>query len=360
MLLLSGVWLLINGLSELLGRAVSVAVNRTPAILFAVAILSLFLLNQHRLQPWAWQSLLYAALIAIARTPKEVVFSARWLTASIYFYSAVSKFDYQFIYGLGGRLAEALTETIGIQSNVWLKVTALAMPIFELLIAVLLLATPKRRVGVLLAAVFHGALVLTLGPWGLNHHTGVLVWNIFFFLITASLFWPGFSPRQKFDAVTSDCLLRRSGVLILTAALVFYPLLPQVDHWLAWGLYSPNNSRCDLEVIRAKIDGDDDSAGGIVFERVDLGALSLQQLNVPLYPEARFQLGVATAIQRQQEFATGSRIKIRSRSDRFTGKRQSVTYRQDGGWSEEKQTFFWNWRPRSILIPEPLANTRVP
>ena len=341
-IILSTAWMLIRSIPTTLGHA---AVSETVAdratlrvaeYIFLSALLCLFLLNQHRLQPWAWQFFLYCALAALLRTPKEILFSARWLTASIYFYSAISKFDYQFIHGLGGRLAETLIESIGLEVAEGLNVIALAMPTFELLIAVALLIPRTRRMGVVLAAVFHSSLIATLGPWGLDHHMGVLVWNLFFFLLTATLFWPN-STNQKSIGVTKHRLLTS----VVSIVLVVYPILPHIDHWLAWGLYSPNNSRCDLEVIQENEDGE------FIFERFDMGGLSLRQLNVPLYPDARFQLGIAQAIQTQQELRR-SKIIIRSKSDRFTGERESLTFEENGQWGRTNKSFFFNSKPRSF------------
>ncbi len=338
MILLSSCsWLMVESLSTAFGAPYTSRLNRIPAIFFVAAMLAMFALNQQRLQPWAWQFFLYAALIVVAKNRADMVHCARWLTASIYFYSAIGKFDYQFIYGLGGQLAGVFAATAGIASGNWLNVAAFAMPVFELLVAVLLVFAPDHKTGVVLAAVFHGALIATLGPWGLDHHTGVLVWNLFFFLITAILFWP------LGRTATPATLFRiPPTVAILTVALTTYPLLPHVDHWLAWGLYSPNNSRCDLEVLQPNDDGE------IIWQRVDLGSLSLQQLGVPLYPEARFQLGVATALRKERDQENNSRIILRSKSNRLTGQRRSLNFEESESWHNIHRSFFFNWKPRTL------------
>ena len=301
----------------------------------AASILCLFLLNQHRLQPWAWQFFLYAVLLTLAKQSGQLIVSARWLTASVYFFSAISKFDYQFIYGLGATMAQTLVETVGVDATGWISFIAASMPFFELLIAVLLIVRRTRKIGVVLAAMLHTALIATLGPWGLAHHLGVLIWNLFFFSITAILFWPSVAENDKSSTETTDALL-----LAVTIAMLLYPFFSCCDHWIAWGLYSPNNSRCELEALQAN------SAGEAVFQRVDLSKLSLDQLNVPLYPAARFQLGVAQAIQKKDNLGSRSRIVIKSKSNRFTGERKSTVFRADRTWDENNPAFFFNWKPR--------------
>ena len=336
-LLLSVLFLLSASLLQIFNTNQSLhgSASRIAAAIFSASILCLFLLNQHRLQPWAWQFFLYAALLLLAKRSDEVITSARWVTASIYFFSAISKFDYQFIYGLGGQLARPLAEIVGVEASGWMSFMAVMMPIFELLVAVLLIVGRTRKTGVVLAAVFHIALIITLGPWGLDHHTGVLIWNLFFFAITAILFWP--TIAEKNDSATGG---RDALMFAATLAMVLYPLLPHCDHWLAWGLYSPNNSRCDFEVVGQNEEGE------TVFQRVDLNAMSLEQLNVPLYPSARFQLGVAQAIKEKDNLGSRSRIIIKSKSRRFSGLRESTIFRADGQWNQNQRQFLFNWKPR--------------
>lgn len=336
-LCLSVLFLLSASLLQILNRSPSLNGNkiRIAAAIFSASILCLFLLNQHRLQPWAWQFFLFAMLLLLAKRSDELVTSARWVTASIYFFSAVSKFDYQFIFGLGGRLAQTLAEIIGVEASGWMSFIAAVMPVFELLVAVLLIVGRTRKTGVVLAAVFHTALIVALGPWGLNHHTGVLVWNLFFFAITAILFWPTVAEKNDSSSGQPSTL-----VFAVTLVMVLYPLLPHCDHWLAWGLYSPNNSRCDLEAVQENDEGE------TIFQRVDLSKMSLEQLKVPLYPAARFQLGVAQAIQEKDNLGSRSRIVIKSKSKRLSGLRESIVYDEDGHWNQHNRVFFFNWKPR--------------
>ena len=344
-LIFSCLVLLVDSAGAAAGRQIASLRNtrKLAACLFASSLLILFLLNQHRLQPWAWQFFLYSLILIMTRVPLEnsivrkhphpgfdPMLTARWLTASIYFYSAIGKFDYQFIHGLGARLVRTIGSMLSLEGITGLDRLAVAMPVFELLIAVFLILGLGRRArrirwwGVSMAIVFHLTLIATLSPLGLNHHTGVLVWNFFFMLITCVLFWPAAELKtvsqaknwndvpeeikntfdklglpeqeQKYLAELKSQFESEErqqpthfSTLLLTIILIAYPALPMCDHWLAWGLYSPNNSRCELAVMK----NEDDAPS---FQKVDMGAMSLEKLNVPLYPEARFQLGIATAL----------------------------------------------------------------
>ncbi len=232
-------------------------------------------------------------------------------------------------------MAQTLAGLVGVEAPEWINFIAALMPVFELLVAVLLLFGRTRKTGVVLAAIFHTALIATLGPWGLDHHLGVLVWNLFFFLIAAVLFWPSVVEHNELANGKQNAVL-----FAVTIAMLLYPMLPHCDHWIAWGLYSPNNSRCELEAVGQNNEGE------AIFHRIDLGEMSLQRLNVPIYPSARFQLGVALAIQEKDSLGNRSRIVVKSRSNRLTGQRESTVFSADQQWNKDNRGFLFNWTPR--------------
>ena len=62
-------------------------------------------LNQHRLQPWFLQLILFAALKLV--NSERFVRNARLLLVSVYVFSAISKFDYVFVHTLGQQFTDA-------------------------------------------------------------------------------------------------------------------------------------------------------------------------------------------------------------------------------------------------------------
>ena len=73
---------------------------------------------------------------------------------------------------------------------------AILFPVGELVIGLGLLVPPTRRVAGCLAIAFHLTLLLVLGPWGLDHSHGVLVWNVVLIVQAYLLF---VSPEQETD-----------------------------------------------------------------------------------------------------------------------------------------------------------------
>ncbi len=330
--------------------------TRRAAWCLPVGWLLAVITDQHRLQPWAYQFAALTVLFAIAR-PAAMLSLARLLTIGIYFWSAVSKLDFQFVHTVGADMVTQLARFVG-----WdLKVTAsptlvhsLAMlpPLVELLLAGLLLAglllgfTSRRfrvgqigvgRLGVGLAVAMHSVLLLVLGPLGLDHQPAVLLWNLYFIAQAWLLFWPA---QSSWSSESWSSLLlpgNRAGSALVMVMLVM-PIGERWgywDHWPAWALYAPHSSRATMWVSTAAVprlpaslqrELDADSQSSEVDQpgwlRLPLDRWSLSCLGVPNYPQDRFQLGVAIAVAEQAGLDRELHVELRGPAGRFSGARQ--------------------------------------
>ena len=178
-------------------------VQRTGVLLVALCSLLLVFVDQHRLQPWAYQFLIVAVVLALSDgiTAKA---NWRWIVVGIYAWSAWSKIDYGFCLRHGPFLLDGLLAAVGLTSGTRLWPASIrflasaAVPAFELLIAVGLCFGRTRRIALWGATAMHLGLLLALGPLGHRHQPGVLVWNVFFVFQD----WILFGPRS--DRVVSD------------------------------------------------------------------------------------------------------------------------------------------------------------
>ena len=191
-----------------LGGAMLAPRRLAPAALlaFAVGTLLLVLVDQHRLQPWAYQFLLLAVVLALADAVTAIRL-LRLLIVSFYFHSALTKFDYSFLHTLGQQFLNALAGTWGASLDGWSDgarlLAAGAFPGGELLVALGLCCRTTRRVALVAAVLLHVVLLVILGPWGLDHKPGVLVWNVY-------LHRPGcFAVRAFGDAVAAGRIGRQ-------------------------------------------------------------------------------------------------------------------------------------------------------
>lgn len=295
--------------------------------------------DYQRLQPWAWQGALLAVLFAAADA-RSILAAARWITVGIYVHSAVSKCDASFLHTLGMQFAQTLTGFVGLDFDAWPPQVRLAVaglfPAAEMLAGVLL-ALPFRGVwrwiGLGLALTMHLALLAILGPLGLDHRAGVLLWNLFFIAQDLLLFWPLPVPGQAGtegpeqtppDRSTIAGLLASYAVL---AAAIFWPFLVLVelcDPWLAWGLYSSSASRVLMAIPASARDrvpaewqhflegGPDEPALRVRLDRAALGLLG-----TPIYPHARPQLGIAESLARRWDCGPVVQAELLGPSDRF-------------------------------------------
>jgi hypothetical protein len=314
--------------------------------LVAGAFLVSFLVDQHRLQPWAYQGAIYALIWAsMDRTAAQ-----RWLiplAASVYVYSAAGKFDFQFAHTVGQEFLSAFAYPIGGLPDSWdasLRTKlALILPATELLAGIGLLFRRTRTAAAVVVILIHVSLIAILGPWGLDHSTGVLIWNLS--LIAQAYLLMIRPQRQKAGggeepaaASGPDRQLRRAGVAArfvqcLVVAALIAPLVERAgywDHWPSWSLYSPHTSRVQIELHRSAIDrldpalrvfaqGDVDQDG---WHPLEIERWSLERRGVPIYPQARYQLALAMEIGLQHHLDDEIRVRVRSVSDRWTGRRQ--------------------------------------
>ena len=287
--------------------------RRWAAIALLTAAAGVGLHDQTRVQPWVWQF----ALIAVAALLPTLV-TLRWtmrLAVSVYLFSAVSKLDVAFFDGLGQVLAGGLAGVFGAEPDAsTLRLLAIAMPLFEAGVGLLLWSVRTRPLGLAAATAMHGGLLLTLGPWGLNHYAGVLWWNVFFLLHVWVLFF-----RSRQPLATGDQRRRAKPVSWLLAGLVLLPVLEPLgrwDHWPGWSVYSARPSRVTLEIVPPN----DGSLRGIPlrppaplsdFQAVDLEGWAFARRRSPAYPQERTKLVWAAAVIDTLPPATPWRVVIR-------------------------------------------------
>ena len=301
--------------------------------LTAVAWAILFFCNQHCLQPWAWQAFIIAVLLCLLPVHESKKW-VRWVLISIYVFSAAGKFDYQFTHTVGESFVITMLQWVGLGSYFgegtvrWL-VTFL--PIGEACVAIGLTVQKTRRMAAWLAIVFHVVLFALLSPMGLGHQPPVLLWNGISILLVVWMFLldSGADERGAANRPESTALNRFAKIFALI--VLCGPLLRPAglwDHWLAWGLYSPSNSRVETHVAESALPRVDSNLKPFLQEEVPwgirrfaMGNWSLEELGVPIYPQARFQKAVALEVLRQQDLTSFAQVFEYSQAHATTGKR---------------------------------------
>lgn len=311
--------------------------------LVAACLMISFLLDQHRLQPWAYQSAIYALVFA-AIDRHRARHCLILLAASVYLYSAAGKFDFQFAHTVGQEFLDAIARPLGglpdgLDESTRAKV-ALIFPAMELLCGVGILIQSTRIVAAAAAIMMHASLIFVLGPWALDHSNGVLIWNLLL-IVQAYLLMirPECSnhshaqDRERLDCESSQSQSVGSwivcGVVLCALAAPLLERFGYWDHWPSWSLYSPHTSRVDIELHRSAVDAlpaslqsfveDDDNDDG--WRKLATERWSLSSRGVPIYPQARYQLALAEKIATQLRLTDEIRARVRGISDRWTGRR---------------------------------------
>lgn len=354
---LSGYLTILPSITLLIGLIIAVLSRQNIRVqlgwmLVAASLLMTFLVDQHRLQPWAYQSFFYA-LIFSSMDPRTC---RKWimpLAASVYVYSAAGKFDFQFQHTVGQDLITVLTDFMGgLPADIDaanIARLALFFPTVELLAGLGLYLRKTRRLSVIVLILMHVSLLVLLGPWGLDHSWGVLLWNLMLMTQAYFVFWSRYEtdlPAGSAEAPVAEQTVTAahhryesrvfSGcVKFMVVLAILCPLLERSgywDHWTSWSLYSPHTSRAEIELHRSVmgdldprivefLEEDEDGDG---WHRLSLESWSLGRRFVPIYPQARYQLAIANQLCVSSGLDSQIRVKLKSVADRWTGTRSEI------------------------------------
>jgi hypothetical protein len=203
----------------------------------------------------------------------------------------------------------------------------------------------------MLSLAVHALLLFILGPWGLNHRPGVLIWNAYFMVQNLILFCRGehlaaaarklmlASRAQQLDEATNSSSAAHgvqvstwAAIAVVVAAIVLALLASSTwfDLWPSWGLYAPSAERVHLLVHRndrerlpARLQPYLESADSAAepWLRFRLDRWALDSTAAPVYPQNRVQLGIARGVIDQYGLVERTRVIRFSLADRFSGER---------------------------------------
>lgn len=334
--------------------------NRFGWIFLGISLIWVILFDQHRFQTWAWQIIVFSFCLT-SMNSQQALNWMRGLVISVYFFSAVSKLEASFVNSYGQTILDGLLQAVSL-SPIWSEETrwgiVLCFPLFELLIAILLLIPLTRRYCWPLSLFLHFGLLLVLGPWGLNHQTPVLIWNIYFIIQNTILFWPDPKNKETENPEEQTKTEKRSWPGYVMAILLVFPATEWFnlcDTWPGWGLYSARGARVTLSIDATVSEKIPQSLQyllaprtfGQPWRKFDLHRWAFEETNAPDYPQDRSQIAVARALINRFELHDGFQIVHQSKSDRFTGERSKTEMTTEQELDEFSKRFFINTAQRS-------------
>ncbi|PHR93996.1 MAG: hypothetical protein COA78_32235 [Blastopirellula sp.] len=354
-------------------------VERTAWIVLGASLLASCLLDQHRFQPWAYQLMIVSVLMAVCRDALLIKL-LRAIVLSIYVYSAISKLDYSFCQDLGQVFLSTLAQQMRLADDPAVSrlaaSLALVFPLFELLVACLIMSQFTRRFGVACAVIMHSLLILIVSSWGLNHEAGVMLWNILFIAQAIILFWPKIPKPQSADAnrtaldpspednpIPKRLSLAEQLTLVFAILVMVAPLgesWGKFDHWPGWALYASHVS--GAQVLLSPWSEDrlpeelffytEEISDEFGMKSLNIRAWSLDQTHVPGYPQDRFEIAVAKAVAQKYGLKTHMQVVVSEQASRFSGYREERHLIGLSKIQEESKRYFFNTNCRRIYLED--------
>lgn len=336
-----------------------------------LALAGLFIGDQHWLQPWAWQAFL---LLLIDVSCAEVDDKRRWwmrLACSVYLFSAISKLDVAFIDNLGRVIvSKGFAPAVGLDAAFWSpelkRLMAATMPVVELSAGVMLWTVRWRKLGLVLATAMHCGLLLALGPLGLDHHAGVLIWNVFFVLHVWILFRKSslrlWKRPQRDEQRQQDTARRfRDPMLCVVLLLPVGEPFGLFDHWPGWSVYSNRPPIVRLEVAFPEPVVDLDWIGApqslTNLQVISLSGWSYATWRTPAYPQERFQLAVIAALLEKLPDNTRFRVRMKSFDPWRSGRAEESTIETKDEIEERLDDFWLPADSTEWQLPEEIRRT---
>jgi hypothetical protein len=307
---------------------------RAGFALFTLCLAASILLDQHRLQPWAYQFVIVGAVLSLAPTGHGLRL-VRLLVVSIYFWSAVSKVDAAFLESHGQLLLDGLLKATRNDVAAWSpgvrRAAAAAMSLGELAVGALLLLPRTRRVGLTASIAMHVVLLLTLGPWGLDHKPGVLIWNVCFIAQNLLLFRRASAPEPQTPGGGVATYGSGAATIVVTLSAVLPALEPigWWDHWPGWAVYSSRPALVRILVRESRVDDLPAALRTCVgppepltdWRPVSIDAWSFDLRQCPIYPQERYRLALIGAIAGEAGLEDDVRVRVETSPNRRTGER---------------------------------------
>ncbi|MBY0525345.1 MAG: hypothetical protein K2R98_18200 [Gemmataceae bacterium] len=295
--------------------------------------------DQSRWQPWFYQYLSIG--IALAAYPwrdpegqperrSAALNACRIIVAATYFWSGLQKFNPLFIDDIFPWLLEPILALLPDALGRLALGSASAVPFVEAGIGIGLLIPLLRPFAVAGVVGMHMVILGCIGPWGLDHNSVVWPWNLALPILTALLFVQTQSVGFT-DLVRPQCWLH--GL-----AVVFFGILPALDFvglwdaYLSASLYSGSTPRASIFVQASVYDRAPEPMRAYLFRadydqyRLNLGAWSMDEMNVPAYPARRVHQSIARRYLLYADHPSEVMLEYWDRPDWQTGRRTSTQY----------------------------------
>jgi hypothetical protein len=265
-------------------------------LLSVFSITIMMVCDQMRWQPWVYlYTLMLIAFLITDDSPqgnRMRLNNLRIILTGVYFWSGAHKLNPNFI---DHTYRDIITRFLNIQNISETMLTlGYVIPLTEITMGLALLTSRFRNAAVCLAAFSHIFILLFLSPLGINANSVVYPWNLAMIVFVVLLFW-----NEKAVMVFSFSKLHRNigqlSFILLIWILPFLNFFGMWDHFLSFSLYSDNENIYYIAIEEKELPKIDDRLRPFLAEvpgisggrLIDINKWTLNELNVPFYPERR-------------------------------------------------------------------------
>lgn len=201
--------------------------------------------DQNRLQPYLYQSMLTILFICIF--PKEgrertIIFAISLLFFATYFWSGVHKLNEIFY----SHWMHALTKHFSFVPKKILLLFTYAVPYIEALIGIGLFIDKTRKASILLIISMHSIIIGMLFYLGYGYN--VVPWNVQNILSVLVLFWC-YQTRNTLQTFFFNFNYKKSIVILFTIILPFSNLFGGWDHLLSFSFFTSKLNYYYIELL---------------------------------------------------------------------------------------------------------------
>ena len=269
--------------------------------MLALCILFLFIMqDQNRLQPWIYVYILFLlpfCIFKFLKSSEEILITLfQIILIATYFWSGVQKANNDFINEGFSHILIKLFKVQDAQNIKILLPFGYIIPIVEIFTAISLSSKKLRKLGVILAVFTHIFILIYISPLGTNTNYIIYPWNIAMILLVISLFYKNNSDFILSESTNIKTIFLNYVYILLLGLLPIFNFFDKWDDYLSFSLYS-EKSKIFYIAISDKYIGqfnhqfddyflklDANIQGGKV---IDVNKWSMEELNVPIYPEIR-------------------------------------------------------------------------
>ncbi len=208
-------------------------------------MLVLFLQDQMRWQPWAYQYVLCLIPFLFAeRNERALLLAARVIFIATYVWGGLHKLGTPFARFFETTLAKSLLADAGEVTRTLVLGAGQTIPFAEILIGVLLVVPKSRKFGVLFACLMHAGILLWKGPFGDASNSVIWPWNACMIVLVILLFPKGEAILPAKEKAGSPSLRVVTVIIVILVGIMpLFSLFGRWPRYLSFHLYSGHQQR---------------------------------------------------------------------------------------------------------------------